>query len=127
LRGDIWPRVRAAGLSIALAGAEVHDAGRELAPSDELASMAARDPSAAHACGTGIVTAITGPEWVSSGTACVAEDGKPPVRKLVKARLLPDLHNRLTAYAEKTHRSLSSAAEHLIALAVDSEDRKTDS
>lgn len=68
---------------------------------------------------------------VQSGSAlvpaCVAEDGKPPARKLVKARLRPDLHDRLTAYAEKTHRSLSSAAEHLIALGLDSEDRKTDS
>jgi len=30
-----------------------------------------------------------------------------------------DLHDRLTAYAERSHRSVSSAAEHLIAIALD--------
>lgn len=42
-------------------------------------------------------------------------------RKLVKARLLPELHAELTAYAERTHRSMSSAAEHLIAVGLRAE------
>lgn len=42
-------------------------------------------------------------------------------RKLVKARLLPDLHAELVAYAARTHRTHSSAAEHLIALGLQAE------
>lgn len=42
-------------------------------------------------------------------------------RKLVKARLRPDLYDQLDAYAQRTHRSLSSAAEHLIALGLRAE------
>lgn len=46
-------------------------------------------------------------------------------RKLVKTRLLPPLHAELTDYASHTHRSISSAAEHLIARGLDAE-RTTD-
>ena len=40
-------------------------------------------------------------------------------RKLVKARVRPDIHARLLAYAKRTHRTASSAAEHLIALGLE--------
>lgn len=42
-------------------------------------------------------------------------------RKLVKARLQPDLYDQLDAYAQRTHRSMSSAAEYLIALGLRAE------
>ncbi|MEU7817044.1 hypothetical protein [Pseudonocardia sp. NPDC049154] len=42
-------------------------------------------------------------------------------RKLVKTRLRPDLYAELDAYRERTHRSISSAAEHLIALGLEAE------
>jgi hypothetical protein len=74
------------------------------------------------------VTVFTeeGPDWAHSG-AVHGMEGKPPKRTLVKARLLPDLHDRLTAYAARTHRSASSAAEHLIALCLDVEGEPEDS
>lgn len=49
------------------------------------------------------------------------DETQPPTRKLVKARLLPDLHSELVAYAAATHRTISSAAEHLIALGLHGE------
>lgn len=48
-------------------------------------------------------------------------DTTPTTRKLVKARLLPELHAELVAYAARTHRTHSSAAEHLIALGLRAE------
>ena len=49
------------------------------------------------------------------------EDSKQPVRKLVKARVLPALDDGLRRYADRTHRTVSSAAEHLIAIGLRAE------
>lgn len=51
----------------------------------------------------------------------MSETTPPATRKLVKARLMPELHAELVAYAERTHRTHSSAAEHLIALGLQAE------
>lgn len=55
------------------------------------------------------------------------EDSKSPVRRLVKARLMPWLYVVLATYAEQNHRTISSAAEHLISLGLRSEGYNVDS
>jgi hypothetical protein len=45
-----------------------------------------------------------------------------PPRILVKARLLPDLHARVAAYAKTHHRTMSSAVEHLVAIGLSASD-----
>jgi hypothetical protein len=51
-------------------------------------------------------------------------DSKPETRRLVKARLVPDLYERLDAYAKAHGRSVSNAAEFLIARGLDAQDTK---
>lgn len=53
------------------------------------------------------------------------DDPAPTPRKLVKARLLADLHSQLTTYATRTHRTVSSATEHLVALGLQAEGHAT--
>lgn len=64
------------------------------------------------------MTAITGTmldtERAHTGTVRGMQE-TTPARKLLKPRVKPELYDQVAAYAERTHRSLASAAEYLIA------------
>lgn len=69
-----------------------------------------------HGTGSGLDTHRAHP-----GTVCVVNETNPQTRKLVKARLLPDLAAELHDYAQAAGRTDSNAAEHLIRLGLAAE------
>lgn len=50
-------------------------------------------------------------------------DENPGTRKLVKTRLLPEIHDRVVAYAARHRRTLSAAIEDLVVLGLDVAER----
>lgn len=65
---------------------------------------------------TGTYMVTTAHEWYRSGM-----DNSPDDRQPMHLRLPADLHGAVKEYAARTHRSVNSAAVHLVALGLERE------